>query len=319
MNASPSPMHEAQDQENRWVLFEDFFGYGEIYLPLIQFPHPLHWLNGVLGRELFPRDFLITKFMILELIAAGILLWIFLPLAKKIQKGDVPKGYFQNFFESFLVFIRDDMARPVLGQKEGDRLLPYLWTVFLFILLCNLLGMIPLLGSPTASIWMTASLAFCSFFLFHSIPIARHGFVPYIKSMWMPVDFPVLGPLVSLFIFVMELLGTVIKGGVLAVRLFANIFAGHVALATLLLFAYNASFHSVLDSGISVMSVIGASMLSLLELLVAFLQAYVFTFLTALFIGLPLSHLSDHDHGHDDHAHDHGNHEDKAVVASSAH
>jgi F-type H+-transporting ATPase subunit a len=134
--------------------------------------------------------------------------------------------------------------------------------------------------------------------------------------MWMPVDFPILGPIVSALIFAMELLGTVIKGVILAIRLFANIFAGHVVLATILLFAFNASFLTVGNAGISVLSVVGGAMLSLLELLVAFLQAYVFTFLTTMFIGLPLTHLQEHDHGHDG---DHGSsaHEEHPVVPGS--
>jgi F-type H+-transporting ATPase subunit a len=316
MSEVPNPLHEAQDHHGKWVLFENFPGVGEISIPLLSFPHPLHWANTYLGIDLFPERFVLTKFMILEVLAAAFLLYIFIPLARKIHQGGVPRGIFHNLFESILVFIRNEVARPVLGAKEGDRLVPYLWTVFLFILVCNLLGMVPLLGSPTASIWMTGSLALCSFFLFHAIPIARLGFIPYLKSMWMHIDFPVLGPLVSVFIFVMELLGTVIKGGVLAVRLFANIFAGHVALATLLLFAWNASFLSVGNAGVSLLSVFAGVMLSLLELLVAFLQAYVFTFLTCLFIGLPLTHAHEHDQAEDHSSTSHGEH---SVAPASVH
>jgi F-type H+-transporting ATPase subunit a len=167
---------------------------------------------------------------------------------------------------------------------------PFLWTQFLFILFCNLLGMFPFLGSPTASIWVTGALAACSFVMMHGPGIVREGPVHYFQSLWPQIEIPYIGWFFGLLIFIIEMLGSVIKAGVLAVRLFANMFAGHMVLATILLFIYTVGVNgfSWLWVGVSTASVIGVVLLSLLELFVAFLQAYVFTFLTALFMGMNL-------------------------------
>ena len=100
------------------------------------------------------RGFGLTKYGVLMFLAAGIILWIYLPLSKKIQTGEAPKGVWWNFFEFILTFIRDEIAKPYIG-KEADRYVPFLWTIFLFVLTCNLLGMVPFMGSPTASFAVT--------------------------------------------------------------------------------------------------------------------------------------------------------------------
>ena len=97
-------------------------------------------------------------------LAAALILLIYLPLAKKIQTGAAPTGRFWNLFEAILTFIRDEIAKPYIG-KEADRYVPYLWTVFLFVLTCNLLGMMPFMGSPTASFAVTSVLAISVFIL----------------------------------------------------------------------------------------------------------------------------------------------------------
>jgi F-type H+-transporting ATPase subunit a len=229
----------------------------------------------------------ITKFMLLELLAAALIALIYIPLARRARDGSLPKGRFWNAFESLLTFVREEIAKPNLHGHDADKFTPYLWTVFLFILFCNLFGMFPFLGSPTASIWVTGALGLCSFVLFHAAPIRKMGFVHYLQAMWPHIDVPYLGPVLSLSIFSIEMLGTVIKSFVLAVRLFANMFAGHMVLATILLFIV-ASANTALWVVITPASVIGIAALSLLELFVAFLQAYVFTFLTALFLGMLL-------------------------------
>jgi F-type H+-transporting ATPase subunit a len=153
--------------------------------------------------------------------------------------------------------------------------------------------MIPMMGSPTASIWVTAGLAVMSFVMLHAVGIIKHGPIRYFVNLW-----PRLGTAlipVSLMIFVIELAGTFIKSGVLAVRLFANMFAGHMVLANILFFIYvvgnlfvQGKAGALLWSGVTVASVLGVVALSLLELFVGFLQAYIFTFLTALFMGMSL-------------------------------
>jgi F-type H+-transporting ATPase subunit a len=260
-----------QDSRDVWEFFDTLFGGVEIHLPKI------------FGLQ-------ITKFMILELIAAGLILAIFIPLARRARNGQLPKGSWWNAFESLLTFIRDEIAKPNIGEHDADQFVPYLWTVFLFILFCNLMGMIPFMGSPTASIWVTGGLAVCSFFLMHGAAIAKMGPIHYVKSQWPPIDVPWLGPVLSLAIFVIEFFSSIIKSFVLAVRLFANMFAGHMVLATILLFIVtvgNAGFSGlwVMVTGFSVLGVVA---LSLLELFVAFLQAYIFTFLTALFMGMAM-------------------------------
>jgi F-type H+-transporting ATPase subunit a len=265
-----NPFEHVQDTPE-WHIFDRAFGGVHIHLPKI------------LGIQ-------ITKFMVLELVAAGLILAIFIPLSRRAQKGGVPKGPWWNAFEGLLTFIRDDVAKPNLGEHDADRYVPYLWTLFIFLLFLNLLGMIPFMGSPTASIWVTGGLAVCSFIMFHAAAIAKMGGWHYLKSLWPHIDVPYAGPIIAGMIFTIEFVGTFIKGTVLAVRLFANMFAGHMVLATILLFIItvgNAGF-TLLWTGVTFASVLGVVALSLLELFVAFLQAYIFVFLTALFMGMAL-------------------------------
>lgn len=302
------PVDHVQDEKG-WTFWHNIAGvHGEVHFPAI---------------DLGFYKFQLTKFMLLELIAAGLVLLVYLPLARRVRNGDLPTGKWWNLWEGMLTFIRDDVARPNLdghgghhdehagghaehavshgddhhhkehapaGPKhEADRFLPFLWTLFLFVLFMNLLGMIPMMGSPTASIWVTGALALISFFVMHGVAIAKYGPVKYLVNLW-PKMGPALVP-VSAMIFAIELFGTVIKSFVLAVRLFANMFAGHLVLATILSFILvvaNAAGTGLLWGGVTVASVLGVVALSLLELFVGFLQAYIFTFLTALFMGMSL-------------------------------
>ncbi len=301
--------------------------------------------------------FQLSKFMVLELIAAILIIAIYIPLAKKVRTGALPRGRWWNCFESLLTFVRNEIAKPNLDPPPGyhdhghgdhghehahgddhsqghghdhthgdvvhddqhaglddrppiqdvkpyaprsvaDRYTPYLWTVFLFILFCNLLGMFPYMGSPTANVWVTGALALCSFLMMHGAAIVRMGPVRFVKSLWphLEIDIPgfgiVLAFVISLLLCTLELFGTVIKSGVLAIRLFANMFAGHMVLATILMFIYTightAGHFTALWGAVTLSSVLGVVALSLLELFVAFLQAYVFTFLTALFMGMSM-------------------------------
>jgi F-type H+-transporting ATPase subunit a len=257
--------------------------------------------------------YFLTKYSILMVIAAGIILGIYLPLSNKIKTGEAPRGIFWNLFESILTFIRDEVAKPYIG-KEADKYVPFLWTIFLFVLVCNLLGMIPFMGSPTASFTVTFTLAFCSYIFINVMTIARHGFKAHIFSFAPHLDMPLALKIpILVLLWPIEFLGLIIKCFVLSVRLFANMFAGHMVLATILLF-----IPAVVDGtaalfwGVSIASALGVLALSMLELFVAFLQAYLFVFLTALFLGGVLEHAEhysdEHGHGHDDHGHGHGEH-----------
>lgn len=245
--------------------------------------------------------FQITKFMVLEVVAAVLMLAIFVPFARRVASGKPPRGAWDNFLESILTFIRDNVARPYIGHAdhhtgenhEADKFVPYLWTVFIFIFLCNVFGLIPFLGSPTADFGVTLALALCSLVLIHGAPIAAHGPVKYLKSYFPHADFEgravaVLGMLILLGVALIEIMGTFIKGFVLALRLFANMFAGHTVMAFILMFIYQVRDSSTLFAPVTLATVFGLVALSFLELFVAMLQAFVFTFLTALFLGSAL-------------------------------
>ena len=265
----PNAFHHVMDTR-RWEFFDRVFGAPvEWYLPAI----PLPW--GSLQ---------ITKFMVLELIAAVLVLLIYIPLARKARSGTLPKGWSWNMFEVLLTFVRNDIARPNLGgehhAEEADKYVPFLWTLFLFILFMNLLGMFPFGGSPTANIWVTGGLAVCAFIAIHGCAIAKMGPVHYVQSLWPHIDVAYVGWMFSLMIFVIEVMGSFIKSGVLAIRLFANMFAGHLVLAFLIYFIFLAGqvANLYLFGGVTIASVLGVTALSLLELFVAFLQTYVFVF-----------------------------------------
>jgi F-type H+-transporting ATPase subunit a len=232
----------------------------------------------------------ITKFMILELIAAGLILIIYIPMARRLQRGDPARGWKDNAFEVLLTFIRDQVAKPAIGEHDADKYVPFLWTMFLFVLFNNLLGIIPFGGSPTASIYVTGALALCVFFAIHGCAIAKMGFGHYVQSMWPHIDVPFgLGYVIKPLIFVIEIIGVLVRNGVLAVRLFANMFAGHMVLATILIFIYVARYNPPgLWATVTISSVVGIVLLSLLEIFVAFLQAYIFVFLSALFMGMAM-------------------------------
>ena len=318
-----SPPHdEIQDMHKGWVFFENLFA-EPVILPLPSF-------------ELFGYEFKITKFMILQVAAALLVILIYVPLARRIKAGGLPTGRWWNMFEGLLTFIRDKVARPNLDSHhdvehghdhhghaamasaeppltadeeahithhEADKYVPFLWTLFLYVLFCNVLGMFPMLGSPTASIWVTAGLAIIAFVMIHGAPIVKVGPLNYFKSLWPKLDMPpglvfkLMGYVFTLGIGLIEIMGTFIKTGVLAVRLFANMFAGHLVLANILLFILlvaNTYGMGFLWGGVTLASVVGVIALSLLELFVACLQAYIFTFLTALFMGMSLHHAEQH-------------------------
>jgi F-type H+-transporting ATPase subunit a len=247
-------------------------------------------------------------------------------MARRLRNGEPPRGAWDNTFEVLLTFVRDQIAKPNMGEDKADRYMPFLWTLFLFILFNNLLGMIPFLGSATASIYVTGALAVIVFFAIHGSAILAMGSADYghddhghghddhghgehapaapprqgilvglgryIASQWPDIDvpIPVMGLGIKILVFVIELVGVLVRNAVLAVRLFANMFAGHMVLATILLFILMAAdVNPILWGTITVSSVFGIVALSLLELFVAILQAYIFTFLASLFMGMAIT------------------------------
>ncbi len=233
-----------------------------------------------------PLNFKLTKFMVLEVIVAFILCVLFIRLAQRMRGGGRPQGKMWNMLEAVLVYLRDFVAVPAIGSHDANRFLPIIWTVFFFVLGCNLMGMIPWMGSPTAALGVTAALAFVIFVVVIGSGMAKLGPIGFWKAQVPTMDLPKpIAALLVPMIFVIEVMGLFIKHSVLAVRLLANMMGGHVVLAVLMAFI-SATAGGFLWWGVMPASVLGATALSLLELLVAFLQAYIFAFLTALFIGM---------------------------------
>lgn len=249
-------------------------------------------VQGDANAVIEPLDFQFTKFMVVELFVAFCCVAIFSWVALKVSSGERPKGRLWNTFEGMLLFIRDQVARPAIGH-DADKFLPFLWTMFFFVLGCNLLGMVPWAGSPTGAFAVTIVLALCTFATVVISGTMTFGVVGFWKNQVPHMDLPfVLAIFLKPMIFVIEVVGLLIKHFVLAVRLLANMLAGHVVLGVLVAFIsvvaaleYVESYSHPLMIGVSLASIFGAVAISLLELFVAFLQAYIFTFLSALFIG----------------------------------
>jgi len=242
--------------------------------------------SDTINRIIQPFDLKITKFMVLEFVAAILLCVFFIGLAKAIRGGAVPRGRFRHILEAMLLYFRDGVARPCIGGHDADRFVPFIWTIFFFVLACNLFGMIPWMGSPTGSLAVTGALAFATFLVVIGAGMQKLGTLGMIKSLVPHMDLsPGLKIVLVPMIFAIEVFGLLIKHCVLAVRLLANMMGGHVVLAVIVAFIA-ASAESLLWYVVTPTSVLGATALSMLELFVAFLQAYIFAFLAALFIGM---------------------------------
>ena len=238
--------------------FEPFF---TIHIP--QFP------------TLFGIDITPTKHVIFMWLSALLVLITFTIVAKKYKQSLVPKGI-ANFFEVFIIFVRDEIAQTTIG-KGYERFVPYLLTIFFFILFGNILGLIPFSATFTSNIGVTATLAICSFFMIQLGGIRRNGFFGYFKGL-MPHGIPI--PLIPLMA-VVEVLGLLTKPFALAIRLFANMIAGHTVILALLGLIF---FMGTI--WVSPVSILFTLFIYLLEILVALIQAYIFTMLTSLFIGM---------------------------------
>lgn len=232
-----------------------------------------------------PLDLSITKNTLELFIISLLLLWVFITTAQyyKNNPNKAPKKL-ASWVEPLILFVRDDIARPSLGHKY-IKFMPYLLTVFFFIFFSNLIGLIPIFpggANLTGNIAVTMVLALFTFFITtfsankaYWIHIFNSPGVPW----WLKIPIPMMP--------IIELIGIFTKPFVLMVRLFANITAGHIiALGFFSLIFIFGSMNQWLGYGISVLSVTFAVFMSLLELLVAFIQAYVFTLLSAIFFGM---------------------------------
>jgi F-type H+-transporting ATPase subunit a len=230
-----------------------------------------------------PIDLSITKNVIGILLASLIMIWLFVGLAKSYKRGPVPTGI-GRVLEPLVLYVRNEIVVPNIGEHKAKKFLPYLLTVFFYIWILNLLGMTPLAFNVTGNIAITVALTMFTFFILHfsaNLDYWKHIF-------WMP-GVPVVMKIVLMPI---EVLGIFTKPFSLLIRLFANISAGHVIIMSLI--ALIVTMKATMTTGGAFgLSFVLSSFLMLIELLVAFLQAFIFTMLSALFIGMA---VQEHDH-----------------------
>ncbi|HBL74894.1 MAG: ATP synthase F0 subunit A [Bacteroidetes bacterium GWF2_42_66] len=277
--------HGHSDYKNFRLMFE-----GENKGKIIELGTDGHALESL------PLDLSITKNVVAIFFSLAIMLWVFLSVAKAYvrRKGQAPTGL-QNFIEPVIVFIRDEVARPSIGEKKYERYLPYLLMVFFFILLNNLLGLVPIIpggANVTGNITITLFLALCTF-LITNISAGKDYWKHIINTpgvpWWLKIPLPIM-PFV-------EFLGVLTKPFALMIRLFANITAGHIiALAFFSLIFFFAEMNVAVSYGVSVVTLAFTIFMTCLELLVAFVQAFVFTLLSAVFIGMAIEehHAAEH-------------------------
>lgn len=338
-----------KDDSPKWQWSEEKIAqYNHHLSGKIVIPQPF----GAELRNLYQKEsgLAISKFMVLEFVVALILLLTFSWVARKIATGGPPKGRLWNLLETFLIFIRDQVAAPAIGGGHHDeeidhheerdahgtrlaqgshamhvdagdeltpnvphvhrrghehhgkhhvddaaRFTPVLWTIFFFVLLCNLFGMLPWAGAPTASFSVTLALALVTFSCVVVGGMLKFGFLGFFGNQVPSMDLPIyMAVVLKPMIFLIEMLGLFIKHGVLAIRLLANMVAGHLVILGLMGLAFGAGAAATFSAPdvpswqwpvVATIAVVGSTAFSLLELFVAFLQAYVFTFLSALFIG----------------------------------
>jgi F-type H+-transporting ATPase subunit a len=229
-------------------------------------------------------DFSITKNVFMMLVVSLLMLWLFSSLAKSYAKnGGIAKGA-GRFFEPIILYIRDDIAIPNIGHKNYKKYMSYLLTIFFFVWFLNMFGLTPLGVNVTGNIAITAGLAILTYLI--TTFTANKNYWGHI--FWMPgVPTPM-----KIILAPIELLGTIIKPFSLMIRLYANIVAGHVVLMSIIGLMF--IFKNWLGSSLSFFL---AFALSLLEILVAALQAYIFTMLSALYFGAA-NEEHHHEEGH---------------------
>ncbi|HYO45937.1 MAG TPA: F0F1 ATP synthase subunit A [Gemmatimonadota bacterium] len=261
-------LHEAADGAGKGVdivhhladaPYLDVPPFGEIHLPEI---------------HLFGLDLSITKYTVYMWIAAALLLLLFLPMARR--RGRVHKGLY-NAFEAMIVYVRDEIVYTNLGREEGRPYVPFIATLFFFILFMNLLGLVPYGGTPTGNLAVTGALALFSMAAIEISGVVANGPVRYAKSL-VPEGVPMfLAPIM----IPIEIIGHFAKPFALTVRLFANMTAGHVVILSMLGLIFLLEKWAIVPVSIGF-----ALFIFLLEILIAFIQAYIFAVLTAVFIQL---------------------------------
>jgi ATP synthase subunit 6 len=272
-HAAADAHHAAEGEHGDGDIFGHLFHHLQ---DQVVFPLPVVQL-GALNLDLS-----VTKLVLMIWLACVINLVVFVALARK-SASLVPAGRFANLFESLVIFVKKEMVEEIMGHHLGAKYTPYFLTIFFFILVMNLLGLVPFLHTATGNIAVTASLAVLTFLLMQIAGIREQGLGHYLKSivppgipLWL---YPIMIPV--------EVLGQFTKPFALTIRLFANMTAGHVVILSLfgIIFTFKALLGPLLTLGIVAPVMVGFVLfVDALELLVAFLQAYIFTFLSILFV-----------------------------------
>lgn len=233
-----------------------------------------------------PFDVSITKNVAAILMSGAFMIFLFISVAKTYtrREGLPPKG-FQSLIEPLILFVRDDIAKNSIGEKSYEKYTPFLLTIFFFILLNNLLGLVPIFpggANVTGNITVTMALALATF-----ITTTITGNKNYWKHIFNPPGVPWWLKLPLPLIPFIELIGVIIKPFVLMIRLFANISAGHIIVLGFfsLIFIFG-GMEPAMGYAVSPVSIAFTIFMSMLELLVAFIQAYVFTILSAIYFGM---------------------------------
>jgi F-type H+-transporting ATPase subunit a len=278
---APSSQHEAT--ENQIDIVHHIGNAHELELPFVGIVHLPQWEPihiGGLSIDLSP-----TKHLVFMLLAAVIVALTFILSARAVARAQArgrPAKGFAGTMEALALFIRQEVVLPNVGH-HGEGFVPYLLTLFFFILVMNLLGLLPWGATPTGNIAVTAALALMAFVTIEVAGMRALGAKGYLQTIfYLPPGLP--GPLKPIMLVIMtpvEIIGKLSKPFALAVRLFANMTAGHVLVLALIGLTF--LFQSYVVGGLA--SIL-ATAIMLLELFVAFLQAFVFTLLTSVFIGL---------------------------------
>ncbi|MBQ9471289.1 MAG: F0F1 ATP synthase subunit A [Bacteroidales bacterium] len=236
-----------------------------------------------------PWDFSISKNVATIFIVFALLCWVFISVGRRYRQhpGQAPTGL-QNAMEVVILFVRNDVAVPSLGERNSQRFMPFLLTLFFFILFSNLLGLVPIFpggANLTGNIAVTMVLAIFTF-LTINLNGNKHYWVDIINTPGVPWYMKVPVPIMP----VVEIAGMFIKPTVLMIRLFANILAGHmIAMVFMSLIFIFGAMHYMLGYAVAPISLAFSLFMSALELLVAFIQAFVFTMLSAVYIGMATS------------------------------
>jgi F-type H+-transporting ATPase subunit a len=262
--SEPSPdlsemlMHHVSDKKE-WSI-----------LPAVP-PIPIHDLK--IGSFTIP----VTMHVIMLVIAAAILITVF---CTAFSGNRTSPGILGLAVEPVALFLRDSLIYPVMGEKLGKKWLPFFLTMFFFLLTANIMGLVPLFGVSTGNLSVTAALALMVLIGIVVQGMQSNGFIGFFKNM-VPEGIPLP---IGIFILLIEIPGLFIKCAVLAIRLFANMIAGHIVILSLILLIF------IIHPLASMVSVPLALFINLLELLVAVIQALVFTVLSAIFISMSSSH-----------------------------